>query len=333
MAPKSRSSAAKKSFKLRGGVAMKNAQDELQNFKDDTSTGQALAYFSDVVLQRALPVFPALMAMSCKAIGGDAEEVTPFGESIVLISAAADLHDDVIDESDIKGVNQTVLGKFGAPTAILAGDILLAKGFEKLAEAAKTIPEMHSRAIISLVANAIFEICTAETIELKLRENTDLTPDEYMEVIRHKAVVPELTMKIGAIIGKGNPAEIKALGEFGRIYGLVSIIIEEFADLLDIKEMRNRLRSECPPLPLIYALQDIKTKEKLLSLISDSITEKALEKIIEIVLDSKEVQILQKIVVENINNGLELLPQKIVGKNREELENLMLAPLDCFKDC
>jgi len=192
---------------------------------------------------------------------------------------------------------------------------------------------MHSSTIISLVANAIFEICTAETIELKLRKKHDLTPDEYLEVIMHKAVVPELTMKIGAIIGNGNPTEIKALGQFGRIYGVVSIIIEEFADLLDIQEMRNRLKSECPPLPLIYVLQNMKTKEKLLPLISDSITKRAHEKIIEIVLDSKEVQILQKILVENVNRGLELLPQKVTGKIREELENLMLAPLDCFKDC
>ena len=50
--------------------------------------------------------------MSCEAVGGDAEKTTPFGEAIVLISAAADLHDDVIDQSFKKGQKQTVLGKF-----------------------------------------------------------------------------------------------------------------------------------------------------------------------------------------------------------------------------
>ena len=83
---------------------MKNARKKmLLNFKDDSYTSQALRYFSKVTLHNALPVFPALISMSCEAVGGDTEKTTPFGEAIVLISAAADLHDDVIDQSFVKG--------------------------------------------------------------------------------------------------------------------------------------------------------------------------------------------------------------------------------------
>ena len=194
--------------------------------------------------------------MSCEAVGGDVEKTTPFGEAIVLISAAADLHDDVIDQSFVKGTKQTVLGKFNAGTAILAGDILLFEGFKRLNEASELIPKTQSKKIMKLVSDAIFEISTAEALETQLRGKLDLTPSELHKVIWLKAVVPELAMKIGAILGNGNSKAVKELGQFGRTYGINSIIIEEFADMLNVEELRNRLKNEYSPLPIIYALQN-----------------------------------------------------------------------------
>ena len=85
---------------------------------------------------------------------------------------------------------------------------------------------------MKLVTEAVFEICTAESLENQLHNNKNLTPMKYNEVIRLKAVVPEISMKIGAIIRKGVIQKmLKDLGQFGRIYGINSIIVEEFADL------------------------------------------------------------------------------------------------------
>ena len=199
----------KRTFKQKGRAAMENARKKiLLNFKDNSYSSQALRYFAKVTLHNALPVFPALISMSCEAVGGDAKKTIPFGEAIVLISAAADLHDDVIDQSFVKGTKQTVLGKFDAGTAILAGDILLVEGFKQLTDASELIPKIQSKEIIKLVSEAVFEISTAEALESQLRGRLDLTPNEYHEVIRLKAVVPELAMKIGAILGNGNSKDI-----------------------------------------------------------------------------------------------------------------------------
>lgn len=312
---------------------MKKARKNiLVNFKDNSYSSQALRYFSKVTLKNALPVFPALISMSCEAVGGEAEKTVPFGEAVVLISAAADLHDDVIDQSSVKGSKQTVLGKFNTSTAILAGDILLTQGFRQLTEAAELIPREQSKEIIKLVSEAVSEICTAEDLEVQLRSRLDLTPNEFNEVIRRKAVVPELTMKIGAILGGGDPKDVKSLGQFGRIYGVNSIIIEEFADLLDIEELRNRLNNECPPLPVLYALQNPQIKANLLPLlIGDLLNESAHEKIIQTILASTEVHVLQKILVSNAESQLKKLPKVVKGKIREELEDLLLVPLDLFE--
>jgi geranylgeranyl pyrophosphate synthase len=323
----------KRGFRLRGGKAMNNARKKMVlDLKDESFTSQALRYFAKVTLRNALPVFPALISMSCEAVGGDVEKTTSFGEAIVLLSAAADLHDDVIDQSFTKGVKQTVLGKFNAGTAILAGDILLVQGFKKLTEAAEAVPKNQSREIINLFSDAVKEICIAEALEIQIHNKADLTPAEFHEAIRLKAVVPELSMKVGAILGDGSSEAVNNLGHFGRTYGINSIIIEEFMDMLNSEELRNRIKNECPPLPIIYAIQNPQIKANLGPLLdADTLNESDCKKIVEPVLDSCEVQSLQKFLSSNAFAEIKNLPNKIKGKIREELENLLLVPLSYFE--
>ena len=139
-------------------------------------------------------------------------------------------------------------------------------------------------------------------------------------------------MKIGAILGNGNSKAVKELGQFGRTYGINSIIIEEFADMLNVEELKNRTKNEYPPLPIIYALQNPRIKTKLLPLLNaDSLDESANEKIAEIVLESCEVQNLQKMLVSNATSQLIELKKVVKEKTREELKNLLLVPLTYFE--
>jgi geranylgeranyl pyrophosphate synthase len=333
MSANSRSNAVRNSFEQRGGIAMQRARMSIiQSVEEDNHLSSAVMYFSKVTLHNALPVFPALITMSCQALGGDIEKVTPFGEAIVLISAAADLHDDVLDQSLVKGQKQTVLGKFGVGTTVLAGDLLLVEGLKKLSEACQVLPKAKSSLIMTAVTKAIGEICSAEALEIRLRSKPDLTPTEYQEVIRLKAVVPELAMRIGAILANGSTKDIEKLSRFGRAYGTVSIIVEEFADLLSIEELSNRIKNECPPLPLIYALQNPKIKENLFPLLKNINGKGVHEKVVDTVFDSNELIELQTLIISDITLDLEKLPIKIKGKIREELKELLLVPLKYFKE-
>ena len=114
--------AVEKLFRQKGNSALKMAKRKiLQSSRDDGALSQALWHFSKVTLRNAMPVFPALISISCEAVGGEAEKTIPFGAAIVMITGAADLHDDLIDKSFSKGPKQTVLGKFGPNTASRTG--------------------------------------------------------------------------------------------------------------------------------------------------------------------------------------------------------------------
>lgn len=324
--------AIKRSFKQKGGPAMNNTKNSIiVNFNDDSYISQALRYFANVTLHSPIPVFPALITMSCEAVEGDTKRVAPFAEAIVFITASADLHDDVLDQSVRKNMKQTVFGKYGLATTILAGDILLAEGFKRLSEAINQNPEAFGR-VMKLVTEAVLEICNAEILEIKLHNQQDFNPAKFNEIIRLKAVVPELTMKIGAIIGGGNSDDVERLGQFGRAYGVTSIIVEEFADLLDFEELKSRLKNECPPLPIIYALENPQIKSMLFPLLNgDSLQNERHQKIIEIVLESNEVKLLQKTLVADTKTVVQQLPTSINGKIREELGDLLLVPLTYFE--
>ena len=256
-----------KIFREKGGEALKKAKTEIASiYETNNNLSKALQYFSNSTLRDPMPVFPALVTISCEAAGGTAEIAIPFGEAAFLIATAADLHDDIIDQSFSKGPKKTVFGKFGSIETILAGDTLLVRGLTLLNEACTAVPKEQRQEINLLAMNAIFELCIAESLETQLRASKlKIKPNDYNEIIRLKAGFPEFTLKIGAIIGKSNLECIEILGRFGRTFGVISTVADEFSDLLNSDELINRLKNECPPLPLIYALQNRKAKKTILS--------------------------------------------------------------------
>ena len=324
-----------KIFNQRGNITLEKARDLiLLNCKSDTDVSRALRYFSRVTLQNALPVFPALISLACEAVGDNPKKTMPFAEAFVLITGAADLHDDVIDKSIQKGVNLTVLGKFGVPIAILAGDALLSQGILQLCKESGRIEKEKGDLITNLLMEAILEICAAEASEAQLiRSRHHFSPNEYYLVIRHKAVVPELAMKIGAILGNSSPRNVKSLGQIGRTFGIVSIIIEEFTDMFDENELRNRIKNGCPPLPLMYALQDTQTRKVLLQMLGNLSDKEVHNKIIDIVVSCSEVQnLIKKNLALSVTNELLKIRKSAIWKTVSEIETLLLALQNYLND-
>jgi geranylgeranyl pyrophosphate synthase len=280
----------------RGRAAIEKARQEILDSQyNGGAVSSALKYFARVTLQGGLPVFPALISLSCEAVGGKTEKTTSIGAALTLIAGAADIHDDIIDQSTTKYSKKTVFGKFGSAIALLAGDALLMQGLMFLHRECESLPKEQRQAILSLIPSALFEISNAEAKETRLMRKLDTKPQEYFEVIRLKAVVPEVHCKIGGILGNANEETVQSLGHYGRTFGIVSTVRDEFIDLLEYPELRNRMKNECPPLPMLYALQNSEIKKEVKPLVkSSNLTKKDANKIVKIVLNSKQVQELKK---------------------------------------
>jgi geranylgeranyl pyrophosphate synthase len=321
----------RKIFNEKGEEALKRAKSEIHTIYEANNTlSKAIFYFSSSTLSDPMPVFPAFVTISCEAVGGSEEMAIPFGEAIFLIASAADLHDDIIDQSLTKGTKKTVFGRFGTIETLLSGDTFLTCGLTLLNEACSLIPKEQGGIINRLTAKAIYGLCIAESLETHLRTlGLNVKPNDYDRVIQLKAGFPELTLKMGAIVGKGNSKSIETLGEYGRTFGEISTIADEFSDLLNSAELISRLKNECPPLPLIYALQNRKARTSLKPLLKSNLSkEKTHDMIVNLTLSLPEVKSIAEPLQAKAKSEFEKIGPIIKRKSREELETVLSAPLE-----
>jgi len=261
---------------------------------------------------------PALTSLCCEAVGGSADATHRIGAAVVLLTGAADIHDDIIDKSRTKSRKQTAYDKFDKDLVLLAGDALLFKGLVFLHQACEEFPTEKQRAIFNAMTDAFFKIGNAATRERWFRAKRELNPEEYCRIIGAKGAVSEACAEIGAIMGNGKTEEINILRNFGRTLGFLMTIRNEFTDMRDPNELENRMKNEVLPLPLLYALQDPSANVKLISLLQGRIKKQIVKRIDELVLETERVQKLEA--------------EMLLTKEREEkLLNTLNGNMEPFK--
>ena len=310
----------------RGRKAYEVAKEEILNEEIEYEpVRDALQYF----IQELWHNFqhPALLSLASQSVGGKPQDTTLVGAALVLLTGAADIHDDIIDQSKTKDSKLTVFGKFGRDIALLVGDALLVKGFSLLSEVCEDLPKKEGREIMNLVKEAFFEIGVAEAKEAGFKGNWDVSAEEYLDIIRMKAAIAEVTARVGAILGGGNTKEINALAHYGRTLGILMTIRDDFVDLFEVNELRNRAENECLPLPLLYAFRNTRKKSEIVRLLrSDKITEEETKEILDLVLDMKEVHQLKDEMLLMIEHEEDPLVQ--IKTNRNVFRLLLSSTLE-----
>ena len=267
----------------RGKEALKLARKTVLEEKiESKEVKEALKYFITEYWHDVTR--PALLSLVCEAVGGDPNITTPIAISMTLISGAVDIHDDIIDQSKNKGSRLTVYGKFGKNIALLVGDALMFKGFTVLYKAVeKGVQAEQIAAISDIIKRTFFELGDAEALELQFRGRTDVTPEDYLCVVRKKAADFEAYTRISAILGGGSGEEIEAFGKYGRLLGMLIILRDDMIDMIDLEETMHRIKNEHLSLTIIYALQKPEIKSVLSQLVRKTLTTKDTEKILMVV--------------------------------------------------
>jgi len=242
---------------------------------------QALRYFFESWFD---VLHPTLISLSCEAVGGKREHTIKASAAVVLLAGAADIHDDIMDHSITKGVNKTVFGKYGVDIAILAGDALLLKGVYLLNEACESLSNDKKHEVLELIKSTFFEMSSGVAKEASLRGKTELSRD-YMNIIGQKVATARAATHIGAILGNGSDQVTAALDHFGRTYGILLSLRDEFVDVFEADEIKNRMINERLPLPILLALQDKNSGKLLADALKDELTPENVEKIVELSLD------------------------------------------------
>ncbi len=256
---------------------------------DDGIISEALHYYAREVLPNVLPIFPALLTLSSRAVGVIPENSRSISIAMLLITSSGDIHDDIVDNSKEKFTKKTLFGKYGKDIALLAGDLLLVQGMTALQDECD-LSSRQRKTIADSVAAAMVEIVKAESVETSLWHKTNVTPEEYFEVIRLKSGVAELHCRIGGVIGGGNEEAIHNLACYGRVIGVLSTLKEEFVDMSSCGELEHRIKNELPPYPILCTMQNKKLNEKLTNSKNAAFSLADLQEISTTVIGSFEVE-------------------------------------------
>ena len=242
-------------------------------------------------------IHPGLLSIACEAAGGDADKSIPMQVVMLLLTAAVDIHDDIIDESNTKYGKPTVFAKFGKDIALLVGDALLMKALVLLHKLERQFKIEKIDAIWNIISSRFFELGDAEALEASLKGNIDVSVGEYSRILEMKASTFEAHMRIGAIVGGGEQDIVDLLGNYGRALGILLSIREDFIDVFEPDELLNRIKNECLPLPILYAFKNPKTKKIITDYLSkQEISDNDAERIVGIIFEEENVEMLRNIV-------------------------------------
>jgi geranylgeranyl pyrophosphate synthase len=272
---------------------------------------------------------PGLFSIACEAVGGNPDDVLPTQAAIAMLAAAFDVHDDIIDKSEVKHEIPTVYGKFGAEMALLLGNAFLIEGFKLFVGSATILPKEKGKNVLETLKKLLFEVGNAHALEVGLKERKNITPSEYMKITEMKAASIEADMHFGALFGGGKDTDIEVLARIGRILGILATLRDDLIDVFDIEELRQRISVQDLPLPLLFAMQDQEAKEKTMNILSKSkITKSDVAMLVDFTLESKPVVQLKNAMQLLIEEGLNLTNKLPTTKLRSKLHALLSFMLE-----
>ncbi len=220
--------------------------------------------YSDVVLIRQVAEYiihsggkrlrPALVLFCANALDYQGTHHHELAAVVEFIHTATLLHDDVVDESELRRGNKTANALFGNAASVLVGDFLYSRAFQMMVS-------VENPRVMQILADATNIIAEGEVLQLLNCHNADVDLAGYLQVIRFKtAKLFEAAARLGGLIGGADEALENDLAAFGMHLGTAFQIIDDVLDYSsDEAELGKHLGDDLaegkPTLPLIYAMQ------------------------------------------------------------------------------
>jgi octaprenyl-diphosphate synthase len=201
---------------------------------------------------------PALLLLACGAVGykenSGGQARLQLAAVVEFIHTATLLHDDVVDESELRRGRSTANAAFGNAASVLVGDFLYSRAFQMMVE-------LDNMRVMQVLAEATNTIAGGEVLQLMGSHDPEVDEARYLEVIRRKtAKLFEASARLGGVLA-GSAAGLEAgLADYGMHVGtafqLVDDVLDYSGDEASIgKSLGDDLAEGKPTLPLIYAMR------------------------------------------------------------------------------
>jgi geranylgeranyl diphosphate synthase type I len=182
---------------------------------------------------------PSMLLLAGEAAGGDAAAIVAAAVSIELIHNFTLIHDDIMDNADVRRGRAAVHKLWGLSGAILAGDTLYSKAFQVLGMTIAR-PDLILGAM-NMLSRTCTAICEGQWLDMEFEAKERVSEDEYMEMIEKKTgVLYGASAGMGGLLAGANPQEVGALDEFGRLTGMGFQLQDDVIDLITPEKVSGK---------------------------------------------------------------------------------------------
>ncbi|MDU4093713.1 MAG: octaprenyl diphosphate synthase [Pantoea sp.] len=224
----------------------------LSQLNSDVSLINQLGYY--IISGGGKRIRPMIAILAARALDYPGKQHVTIAALIEFIHTATLLHDDVVDESDMRRGKATANAAFGNAASVLVGDFIYTRAFQMMTS-------LGSLRILELMSEAVNVIAEGEVLQLMNCNDPDITEESYMRVIYSKtARLFEAAAQSSGILAGATEAQEQGLQDYGRYLGTAFQLID---DLLDYsadgqtlgKNVGDDLSEGKPTLPLLHAMR------------------------------------------------------------------------------
>lgn len=278
---------------------------------------------------------PTLLLMATNLYKDDLEKAIIPAIGVEIFHNYTLLHDDVMDDADIRRGRPTVHKKWDKNVAILSGDAAAITAYMYLV----TCDNKYLRSAISTFNNVAMDVCKGQQYDMEFETRMDVTVEEYVHMIYLKtAALIAGSLKLGAVFGDASEKEQDMLYDFGKYLGIAFQLQDDHLDAYgDVKTFGKKIGGDIisnkKTFLLISAMKLAKgeQKERLLDQINatDFNEEEKIKTVMEIYNDLGIEKLVKDEIVKYIDKSIELLNNINVSEDRKAI---LLEMVNILKD-
>ncbi|WP_019909971.1 polyprenyl synthetase family protein [Paenibacillus sp. HW567] len=265
---------------------------------------------------------PVFVLMGGKFGQYDLEKMKRVAIPLELIHSASLVHDDVIDDAELRRGEPTVKAKWGDKIAMYTGDYIYAKALVMTTELKN--PRIHQ-----ILSKAMVEMSIGEMEQIRDFFNTEQTVRHYLRRIRRKtALLIAVSCQLGALAADAEPETARLLYNYGYNVGMAFQIRDDLLDLSGTEKQIGKppgsdMRQGNITLPVIYSLEDQRLRGALLEELA-SIREghSSVGRAIELILSGEGIARAEELASQYINKALTALDELPSNRTKRNLRDI-----------
>jgi geranylgeranyl diphosphate synthase type II len=280
-----------------------------------------LTYFLKLGGKRLRPV---LTLLASEMYGKNRDEALSAALAVEVFHNFTLIHDDIMDQAPLRRNKETIQVKWNANIAILSGDVLFVKAYQLLVKQ----DEKHLKELIDVFNRTAIEVCEGQQLDMDFEDRSNVTVEEYIEMIRLKtSVLLGCALEFGAIIADAPKDDRYNLYQFGQNIGIAFQIQDDILDLYADpekfgKQVGGDVISDKKTLLNLKALElsDEKTRNQLTDLQNETDAERKVA-ITRLIYDNLKVKSVCEEIMEHYYNQA-MFHLKQIEKDENSKERL-----------